>query len=685
MELTLHALIRINIKYMSIKIRDKKLIKSNTATKNGVVLEIFRNEKLKSSSTKLSDVLEFLPAGFVYKEETGMGATTLEINAERNSIIVEPIKITASSKAFKHNCLYVGSPTKFHDKKSPTIKEINEYVNDPSIKFKKIIVVADSFRKVLDALIENDDDIIRKFFIVIDEVDSFQLDSSYRKSMEECIDYYKLFPKHMRAMLSATKIEFSDPVLKVEPITYIKYDTPSNRKINVFTTNPSELEGLIIDTIVQCLKKNPNQKLFIAYNSVNGCYSLAEHLVSKNNISKENIKILCSSASKSRVKDFYNELDNDLLPAQVNFFTSSYFTGFDINESYHLISISGNRSKIISLSDRRFKQIAGRCRIGLLSETIIHDTILKNSIESVTTEEYIEAANEEIASLNCMKRHYENNSILKLFVGEVNEGLIKLLDDSGIGLVRQNIDKAYDISYLNIDSKIEGIRVRENLYLTHEALTNKLIKDGNSVKHILKTSSTKVIDKKVSQIDRDNQVVEIIEKLKNIKYPSEIDDLILDEKPTYFQEMICTDYKKLVDYLDPISTLEIIKSSIFGKRDVRMYKKVIISAIIQTLPNSHLITSRLAYYYPKNKKYTTDEIYERIDLYFGEINSFQIINTFDRRMKLFNTLCKTYRKRFSDGKDYYVIKGYNPFNFKVVKTKKSMNEDDLFSTVKSYF
>ena len=68
--------------------------------------------------TRLGDVLTALPHGLVYKEETGMGATTLEFQTPRNSIIVEPIKITASSKAFKHGALYIGSPTKYHPVKA---------------------------------------------------------------------------------------------------------------------------------------------------------------------------------------------------------------------------------------------------------------------------------------------------------------------------------------------------------------------------------------------------------------------------------------------------------------------------------------------------------------------------------------------------------------------------------------
>ena len=669
-----------------ILIRDENIAKVNKKKWGN---EVVINRHTTSSNNKkvkdnhLSDALSFLPSGFVYKEETGMGATTLEIFAERNSIIVEPIKITASSKAFKHNCLYVGSSTKYHDKRSPTEAEINAYANDPCIKYKKIIVVADSLPKVLEAIGDN---VYNNFFLVLDEIDSFQLDSNYRKSMAECIDYYKLFDTSKRAMLSATKIDFTDPILKKESIIYIKYDTPSTRNINIITTNPNDLNGLIIDTIIDCINHNPNQKIFIAYNSVNGCYSLAEHLVSKINILKDDIKILCSSASKNKVRDYYKELDSDVLPAQINFFTSAYFTGFDIHESYHLISISGIRNKIQSLSDRRFKQIAGRCRNGLLSETILHDIDNnKENIKMFTSEQLFEAANEQLASFNCMNRHYKNNSILKLFIGDVNEKFIKILDENEIGLVRENIFDKYEISYLNIDSKIEDIRVKKELYLNENALSSKLIKDGNSVNHTLKLSSTKVIDKNISKIDRDNQIVEIIEKLKSFKNYIPIDNLIQNRELTYLQELICKDYKKVIKYLEHESTLEIIKASILGKRDNRKYKKIILSAIIQTLPKTHLIPSRLSHYFPLNKKYITDDILTRLDLFLAETNIFSYVKSDSSGVKLFKTLCKSYRKRDKNGKDYYVIRGYNPFNFKIVNRKKSMdNVDDLFNTIKSY-
>ena len=85
-------------------IKNKKYILSSKIKSFGMEYILLRKANPKNKADiKLSDVFHFLPNGFVYKDETGMGATTLEIRAERNSIIVEPLKITASAKAYENN------------------------------------------------------------------------------------------------------------------------------------------------------------------------------------------------------------------------------------------------------------------------------------------------------------------------------------------------------------------------------------------------------------------------------------------------------------------------------------------------------------------------------------------------------------------------------------------------------
>lgn len=51
--------------------------------------------------TKLSEVMDELPHGIINKNYTGIGGTTLELDCNRNSIVVEPLKETVLAKSQK--------------------------------------------------------------------------------------------------------------------------------------------------------------------------------------------------------------------------------------------------------------------------------------------------------------------------------------------------------------------------------------------------------------------------------------------------------------------------------------------------------------------------------------------------------------------------------------------------------
>ena len=124
---------------MELEFKNISLVTSNEPRSDGREIVIKRsNVRSYQKQTRLLDVFEFHPAGVLYKDETGIGATTLELRSPRNSVIVEPIKITASSKAKQESAFYVGSPTKNHPKKFMP-KDLIHYINDSTSKHKKII------------------------------------------------------------------------------------------------------------------------------------------------------------------------------------------------------------------------------------------------------------------------------------------------------------------------------------------------------------------------------------------------------------------------------------------------------------------------------------------------------------------------------------------------------------------
>jgi len=126
-------------------VKDRSLIDEANISDDGKCVD------LVIKRVKLSDVFGKIPHGHVIKSETGMGATTLELRAERNSIIVQPLKITASAKAVKHpESIYVGSATNEYGRVSN--KRLLAYCKDPAIKYKKILVVADSLPRVIKVI-----------------------------------------------------------------------------------------------------------------------------------------------------------------------------------------------------------------------------------------------------------------------------------------------------------------------------------------------------------------------------------------------------------------------------------------------------------------------------------------------------------------------------------------------------
>lgn len=114
---------------------------------------------------------DFLPNGIINKTETGIGGTTVESKSRRNSIIVEPLKSIAATKAMQlEDSLYVGSPTQlYHDSKVVTDNDIKKY-HLSTIKYKKIFVVADSLPRLIRCIGET---VYQDYFLLIDEIDSY--------------------------------------------------------------------------------------------------------------------------------------------------------------------------------------------------------------------------------------------------------------------------------------------------------------------------------------------------------------------------------------------------------------------------------------------------------------------------------------------------------------------------------
>jgi hypothetical protein len=630
----------------------------------------------KKNNTKLTEVLDLLPSGLVQKDETGMGATTLELLAPRNSIIVEPIKITASSKAYNNTrnfsipTLYVGSETKYHPKK-PTKKEVLDYLNNSSIKYKKIMVVADSLKKVIAAIGPN---VYKDYFLLLDEIDSFQMDSTYRKSMEECLDYYKLFEESNRCMLSATTIEFSDPILQKETRTQLCYDIPTTRNIVVIKSPTPDLLGNVKDKINEIVSSNPGHKIMVAYNSVKGCMSIAESIKSDGLLNEADIKILCSINSKDKVGKYFEELDSDILPGKLNFVTSAYFTGFDLNESYHLITVSGNKNKVHALSDKRMKQIAGRCRVigGLISETIIHDLVDPDEKkEDYSLDNLLSIANRELAALICIQNNFEGVPELKELNESVLDSIIKTLDSNNRRFIRKRDSNTQpEISYLNIDSFIESVKSRRELYQDYATLSDKLLSQGHEVKSLYLKTDTDVDLVEIDVLERDIKVNEVIEFLTDLPTDIEIFEKLSIGKLIPLQKKIIKAFIDYREYIDNNQLIEKLREKGL-KKDSRELNSLLHTLRFTVSAPGDLYKSRMNKYFPIGKSFTSDEILRWINVVLTEINSSVKIQSPVQAVKY---LKKHFKSKVIRKGNKQLILGPNPLGLTILKIKEEIED-----------
>ena len=462
---------------MAFQVRDENQIVNRTD-----------NELILKNNSYLSEAIDRLPPGIIDKKVPGLGATRCELESPRDSIIVEPFKAVASSKAYKHNALYVGSATELHSTRTK-INDIEKYHNDKSIQYKKIVVVADSLYKVVEAI--GEEELYSKYFFAIDEIDTFQLDSTYRDSLEKCIDYYFNFQEDKRCLITATLLEFSNEKLDEEPKFVINYNEPEEKTIHVHYTE--SIQPALKKLIEHIYYLEDDNTMVVAYNKIESIRHIINILEDP---LKEACSILCSSGSQEEAGEYFGTLINNRLPSPINFITSAYFSGVDIIDDYHSILVSDVNFPYCLLSVEKMKQVTGRCREDVLSENLIFSTNYNETLNESFLEEHkkylFKRAEAEKKAIECMEMAFKKDHFMKKISNQVIENFAR---NSGSGdkankLIRKDIKGEYDYSYFNIDAdyeqtKLENItytdqdKVKENLY-EHNYLVDELILDYNT-------------------------------------------------------------------------------------------------------------------------------------------------------------------------------------------------------------
>lgn len=306
----------------------------------------------------LSDVMNEIPSNCILsKRIPGCGATTLELETQRNSIIVVPNLPVIKSKCEKYsNLLGVYEDV--------TTDKIRNYLtnNRPH----KIMTTPESFGKVKTACSKID--IYNHFFLLMDECHQLIKDVDYRTDIVLPMnDFFRFKDK---ALVSATPIRFSDPRFKEFETVEVSADYDYRQEIAV--THTYNLNK----AISEYLEKHTEGTICFFVNSIVMIYSIMKQFGIL-----EDSTVYCAPKSRLKLKNEYS-FDNaysdwsaDTMK-KYNFFTGRFFTAFDLDLPYQpdLVMVTDPYISEYTMLDIDTDciQICGRFRNGIKSATHIY-------------------------------------------------------------------------------------------------------------------------------------------------------------------------------------------------------------------------------------------------------------------------------------------------------------------------
>ena len=631
--------------------------------------------------------IDQLPFGIFNKNRTGVGATSLELRSERNSIIVCPTRALAYNKYRNHpdKYLYVGSPIGSLNTTTSN-SSINEYmdmINNKEKMFKKFLVVADSLHLVINYL-KNRGENLEDYFLMIDEIDSLQSDSSFRPVAEDVIDYYFKFPPSNRALVSATIKDFTHDQVQEEPMLVAKYNDKEERQTPyqvIHTNNPN----LIVAGYIQ-ERHGDGEKIVIAYNSITDINEiillLPEELRSR-------CGVLCSEESKGKVKDYYVELVDKKLEKDITFMTCVYFVGVDINEGFQLVSVVNADVPYTLLSLDRLTQIRGRCRHkeGVITETIYYSTkdSSKYKFGNLKMDEYrsrlLKKADKIMQLYSTMNGFIEEEGEMKdefksLFdkvKPAIQSYATETMGSLEVSLTRIDIDKNYKISYFNIDALVEMFDLLNNLYYKKGKLEEECgVGIGDTI--YLEFTEEQERCRRIVQGDKKERKHELMEVAKEkILILSNEDRLTKEEieqlKREKGQKDIERYYDWVIDLYEYVEINELL--SFLGKdpesREYRNYKN---GVIFKALEDTNLFKAALLTRFPVSETYySTNDI----KAFVGE----KVEECLHRKVDNENVLTKLFKSFFTTKKG----RGYKVLN---VGNDKYPNPIKRISTNETY-
>ena len=309
----------------------------------------------------LSDVMNEIPSNCILsKRIPGCGATTLELDTNRSSIIVVPNVPVIVSKCNKYDNLlgvYEGVNQ----------SQIIEYLRENRIR--KIMTTPESFSKVKSACEKCGINVYSEFFLLEDECHQLIKDVDYR--IDIVMPMNDFFRFNRKALVSATPIGFSDPRFEENHFEIIEVTADYDYRQDITVTHTYN----IAKAVGQYLESH-NETVCFFVNSVVEIYSIMNQFGLL-----EDSAVYCAPKSRNKLKseygftNAYTEWSAETMK-KYNFFTGRFYTAFDLELPYQpdlvMITDPYNAEYTMLDIDTDCIQICGRFRNGINSATHIY-------------------------------------------------------------------------------------------------------------------------------------------------------------------------------------------------------------------------------------------------------------------------------------------------------------------------
>ena len=309
----------------------------------------------------LSDVMNKIPSNCILsKRIPGCGATTLELDTNRSSIIVVPNVPVIVSKCNKY-------PNLLGVYEGVNQSQIIEYISEN--RTRKIMTTPESFGKVKLACEKCGINIYSDFFLLEDECHQLIKDVDYR--MDIVMPMNDFFRFNRKALVSATPIGFSDPRFEENHFETIEITADYDYRQDITVTHTYNIAKAVGEYL-----ESHNGTICFFVNSVIEIFSLMNHF---NML--DNAAVYCAPKSRSKLKTEYGftnahtEWSAETMK-KYNFFTGRFFTAFDLELPYKpdLVMITDPYNAEYTMLDVNTDciQICGRFRNGINSATHIY-------------------------------------------------------------------------------------------------------------------------------------------------------------------------------------------------------------------------------------------------------------------------------------------------------------------------